>query len=110
MNHTTGPWKTFVKHHLGHKIVFISIPESDRAIRVFCDEQDTRLAPIAERIVACVNACEGIEDPIKAFALARESVKQAFNDKPFLPRSKDESICLIVGHLVHALAALGVEV
>lgn len=79
--HTPGPWALRQpRTRLGKDY---RIEGADSTVGVLSSKYNTRIAADAARIVACVNACEGLDDPaavraqIQTLRAALESVHAA---------------------------------
>lgn len=75
--HTKGPWKFDVGNWQ------IEVEGSRTAIADLCTRQDEDTGELPDafanghRIVECVNACDGIENPDKALRAAKAALKRA---------------------------------
>lgn len=77
MKHTPEPWKAYVNPRNGAIGVYSITTENDVAGCNHLGLPANARKANANRIVACVNACAGIEDPASAISDAREALELA---------------------------------
>jgi hypothetical protein len=95
-HHTPGPWVIYNR---------VNIDAADLSICRASPEN-------AARIVECVNACEGIENPAAALEAARTALKDAFDyiDLDILPDGSCPAAANSTMRAINkALAALGAK-
>lgn len=70
-DHTPAPWHTLPSPHTDEPALYCGEP--DLCLAVFCetDPDGEESKANAARVVACVNACEGIDDPAATLAEVR---------------------------------------
>ena len=73
-NHIPAPWHTLPSPYTGEPALYCGEP--DLCLAVFCetDPDGEESKANAARVVACVNACEGIDDPAAALAEVRAAL------------------------------------
>jgi len=103
MKHTKGPWKT--DRDCLNSILIVD-PNGGEVCSTY-NPDGSDLGPAdrenAERIVECVNACEGIENP----AVIKELIELA--TYLWHPDNRDPNIYTAMDMAQKALAALGVK-
>ena len=104
-DHTPAPWSTDTSLTTGEPIIR-AVEAPDLCLAVFCetDPDGEESKANAARVVACVNACEGIDDPAATLAEVRDMLnmlsRMSLDDEIEGGMSGDDA-CETLGALIY---------
>lgn len=80
--HTAEPWRVEAPYRIGHDAGLLPIVAGNCGVAMVSDPLYHSKEANAARIVACVNAMAGIEDPASTLEMAREAIRKILRHIP----------------------------